>query len=110
MLLEKFLEVFPEYADSTALLEQWQSELASKTVSQRVDYIESHPFLNYMTALEHQRWNNFYYMRNFVFGQEKGRAEEDPWLPDWWLVRIFGQQAKDKAIFDTISTLDLREG
>ena len=110
MILEKFLEVLPEYADSTAMLEQWQSELADKTVSQRVDYIESHPFLNYMTALEHQRWNNFYYMRNFVFGQEKDEIKKthDCLIDDW--SEFLASKQRDKAIFDTISTLDLREG
>lgn len=110
LILEKFLEVFPECSSPSDLIDLWQKELSNKTIGQRVDFIEQHPFLNYMTALEHQRWNNFYYMRNFIFGEEKNEIKKthDCLIDDW--SEFLASKQRDKAIFDTISTLDLKEG
>lgn len=64
--------------------------------------------MNYMTALEHKRLNNFYYMRDFVFDEVKDeKRKTHDCLIDDWEVFLKGIQ-REKAIYDFISTLSLK--
>ena len=51
--------------------EKWKKKLENLPVSEQINIIEKDPFMNYMCALEHKRWNNFYYMKNFVYSETK---------------------------------------
>lgn len=108
-ILEKFSQV-PALPDRVeAILSQWQDLLAGKSVEEQIQLIEKDPYLNYMTALEHKRWNNFYYMRGFRFSDikdEKNKTHDC--LIDSWEDFLAGKQ-RPKAIYDTLSTLSLRE-
>ena len=62
-----------------------------------------------MTALEHKRWNNFYYMRDFQFNEKKDEyLKTHDCLIDDWDVFLVGIQ-RDKAIYDTLSTLSINQ-
>lgn len=64
--------------------------------------------MNYLTALEHKRWNNFYYMRDFTYSEEKSeiRKTHDCLIDDWDV--ILGGIQRDKAIYDFLSVLSLK--
>lgn len=91
------------------LIASWRSKLEGKTVSDQVNIIEANPFMNFMAALEHRRWDNFYYMRHFVFDEVKNEINKkhDCLIPDWDVFMTSVQ--RDKAIYDFLSILDLAD-
>lgn len=107
ILLKKFLEVYDSFASTEEILDYWKSKIEGNDISKQVDIIEDDPIMNYMTALEHKRWNNFYYMRDFVFDEVKDekRKTHDCLIDDWDV--FLGGIQRDKAIYDFISTLSL---
>lgn len=106
-LLGKFTEAADQRSTPGAIIKTWKEKLAGKSVSEQLKVVESDPYMNYMTALEHKRWNNFYYMRNFVFAEEKDEymKKHDCLIDDW--TEFMGGKQRDKAIFDTLSSLSL---
>ena len=108
MILEKFseMEIFPD--DKNDILENWEERIEGLEVSKQVDIIENDIYMNYLTALEHKRWNNFYYMRDFTYSEEKSeiRKTHDCLIDDWDV--FLGGIQRDKAIYDFLSVLSLK--
>lgn len=98
----------PQYPDSIAeLCKLWRSELEGLSTAEQVDSIVKDPVKNYLTELEHRRWNNFHYMRNFHFSEDKDLAnKKHDCLIDDWSEFLAGVQ-RDKAIYDYLSVLSL---
>lgn len=93
--------------DEREWIEQWRRQLNGKTVKEQIAIIEKDPWMNYMTALEHRRWNHFYYMKDFVFSTIKSEENKthDCLIDDW--DEFLASIQRDKAIYDFISTLSL---
>lgn len=107
-VLEAFcrLPQFPDTPDE--LLTQWEKEIQGLSVLQQVDRIENDPYMNFMTAMEHARWNHFYYMKDFIFGEEKNEIKKthDCLIEDW--DGFMRSKQREKAIYDFISVLSLK--
>ena len=93
--------------DKDQLLDLWRQQLVGLSVSEQVDRIEADPLMNFMAALEHHRWDNFHFMRHFVYGSQKDLAkrQHDCLIVDWY--DFMTSPNRDKAIYDFLSTLDL---
>jgi len=104
-LLEKFneLDIFKD----KDLISYWKNKLEGQSVDEQVDTIENDIYMNYFTSLEHKRWNNFYYMRDFVFGDVKDEADKkhDCLIDNW--DDFMASKQRPKAIYDFLSTLAL---
>jgi hypothetical protein len=107
-ILEKFINLEGLPNSVNEIIDLWNEKIENKNISEQLSIIESNPYMNYMTALEHKRWNNFYYMRDFVFDEVKDekRKTHDCLIDDW--DEFLGGIQRDKAIYDFISTLSLR--
>lgn len=97
-----------EHQTAEELLAKWRSLLSEKSVQEQVQIIEEDPAINFMTALEHKRWNNFYYMRGFRFGDKDETKKTHDCLIDNWQVFLDGPQ-REKAIYDMLSVLSIEE-
>ena len=108
-ILEKFVESLKDYETTNELLIAWESLLDNKTITEQVDIIEKNPLLNYMSALEHKRWNNFYYMRDFIYSDIKNKSKKthDCLIEPW--DEFLKSKQRDKAIYDFLSSLSLEE-
>ncbi len=109
MLLDKITEL-PDQVDSKAdLLKDWRENLEGKPVAEQVDIIEANAVMNFLTALEHERWNHFYFMRHFVFNDEKNleNYQHDCLITNW--SDFMSSKQRDKAIYDFLSVLDLEK-
>lgn len=106
-ILQKFVELDNTPESVEELIKLWSSRLESVNVSEKVNIIEKDFLINYMTSLEHKRWNNFYYMRDFVYDEEKNeKKKQHDCLIDSWGEFMTSIQ-RDKAIYDFLSTLSL---
>ncbi len=96
------------FADVDTLIESWEQRIAGQTVAQQVDTIHADPWMDYMMGLEHKRWSNFYYMRNFQWGEktDESRRVHDCLIYDWQA--FLDSPQKDKAIYDFISSLAIK--
>ncbi|WP_459129639.1 hypothetical protein [Guggenheimella bovis] len=106
-ILEKLtsIEGFPNTRQE--IVDEWKKELQSVSVTEEVSIIEKSPVKNFFTELEHRRWNNFHYMRNFHFSETKDlENKEHDCLIDSWEEFLQGPQ-REKAIYDYISTLSV---
>lgn len=103
MLVEKFAEVLG-LASPEVVITQWEQALEGLTVEEQIRVVEEDPYLNFMSALEHKRWSNFYYMRDFVFGEkDEARKTHDCLIDDW--DEFLASIQRPKAIYDTLSVL-----
>lgn len=107
LLLDKFTEL--EIFENKSLPSFWKEKLDGHSVDDQVNLIENDIYMNYMTSLEHKRWNNFYYMRDFVFGEVKDESNKkhDCLIDNW--EDFMSSKQRPKAIYDFISTLALEE-
>ena len=106
-ILDEFIDSNPHSLDK--LLGHWEDTLQGRDIKDQVDIIEKSPLMNFMTALEHKRWNNFYYMRGFTRGAYKDEREKlhDCLIDDW--DEFLNSAQRDKAIYDFLSSLSLKE-
>lgn len=89
------------------LLASWRARMEGHSVMEQVDILEADPYMNFMTALEHKRWSNFYYMRGFTLGEkDEANRRHDCLIDDW---DVFMATMRDKVIYDFISTLTLSD-
>lgn len=107
LLMEKISQIKKPDQGPDQLVKKWEESIQGKTVAEQVDLVEADPCLNFMTALEHKRWSNFYYMRDFSFHEEKNEMKKrhDCLIDDW--DEFLASIQRDKAIYDTMSTLIL---
>lgn len=91
------------------LLDRWESRLQGKKVQEQIEIIKRDPLMSFFSALEHRRWCNFYYRKNFKYGREKNEAAlvHNCLVPDW--EEFLGMKESDTLIYDFISVLNARE-
>ncbi|MBF4805485.1 MAG: hypothetical protein HXM47_02685 [Pseudoleptotrichia goodfellowii] len=104
VLLGKIAEI-EGFSSAKELLQSWKNQIDNLSPTEQVNIIENNPFMNYMTALEHKRWNNFYYMKNFVYSDEKNEVNRthNSLIDDW--NEFLKSDQSDKAVYDFISVL-----
>lgn len=86
---------------------EWLNRLRGKSVEEQIQVIEQDVFMNYMTALEHKRWNTFHYLKGYTYGPEKNanRKTHNCLIDDWDDFLVSDQ--RDKAIYDFVSVLSV---
>lgn len=85
------------------ILDSWREKMDGLSIAEQIDVIEADPLMNFMTAVEHKRWSNFYYMRGFEYGpKDEQRRRHSSLIDDWdeFLVTL-----RDQVIYDFISVL-----
>lgn len=91
------------------LLDRWESRLQGRKVQDQIEIIKRDPLMSFFSALEHRRWCNFYYRKNFRYGREKNEAAlvHNCLVPDW--EEFLKLKESDTLIYDFISVLNARE-
>lgn len=105
-ILEKLSES-PSYPNSPAeILKMLKDKLANKRVEEQTDLIEQDVLMNYLCALEHKRWNNFYYMQNFDYADQTNETMRlhNCLIDDWDKMM---QERRNTIIYDLLSWLSL---
>lgn len=106
MILNKLSES-PSYPDSpNEIIQMMKAKLEGLSVDQQTDLIEQDVLMNFLSALEHKRWSNFYYMQDFEYAdstQETQRVH-NCLIDDW---DTFFMMRRDKVIYDLLSWLSL---
>lgn len=70
-ILEKIASVMTEGDSVSRLVADFRKRLSGLSISEQVNLIESDAVMNFLTHLEHVRWNNFHYVRNFSYAPKK---------------------------------------
>lgn len=74
------------------------------------DFLKQNRVLDYLSRLEHKRWNNSYYAMNFTYGPEKDEYEKThPCLIDDWNLIIGENFYKCYPQYDLIASFALFE-
>lgn len=106
----EILHKIAEAKDQTVedLLQTWEAQLHALPLEEQIQTITENPVMNYFSALEHLRWNNFHYMRDFVFSPIKDlkNKQHDCLINDW--DEFLSGPQRDKMIYDFISVLALK--
>ena len=90
------------------LLDRWKAIINSVSLKEQIDIIEKNPAMNYMSALEHKRWSNFYYMKNFVYSKKKDEVNctHNSLIDDW--DKFLNSEKREEVIYDFISVLSVK--
>ena len=90
------------------LLDRWKAIINSVSLKEQIDIIEKNPAMNYMSALEHKRWSNFYYMKNFVYSKKKDEMNctHNSLIDDW--DEFLHSDKREEVIYDFISVLSVK--
>ena len=90
-------------------LENWRATLDDRPIQEQIEFFIRDTARNYLTALEHRRWNTFYYLHDFSWGPVKDEARKvhDSLIDDW---RDFmTSPVSDKSIYDFLSVIAVAE-
>ena len=90
------------------LLDRWKAMINSVSVKEQINIIEKNSAMNYMSALEHKRWSNFYYMKNFVYSEKKDEVNctHNSLIDDW--DEFLHSDKREEVIYDFISVLSVK--
>lgn len=90
------------------LLNRWKAMIDSVSIKEQINIIEKNPAMSYMSALEHKRWSNFYYMRNFVYSEKKDEVNgtHNSLIDDW--DEFLNSKKREEVIYDFISVLSVK--
>lgn len=107
VLLEKIAKI-EGFSSVEELLNAWKTMIDSVSVKEQINIIEKNPAMNYMSALEHKRWNNFYYMKNFVYSEKKDEVNctHNSLIDDW--NEFLCSDKREQVIYDFISVLSVK--
>ena len=107
VLLEKIAQM-ERLTSVEELLDRWKAMIDSVSVKEQINIIEKNPAMNYMSALEHKRWSNFYYMRNFVYSEKKDEVNctHNSLIDDW--DEFLRSDKREQVIYDFISVFSVK--
>ena len=107
VLLEKIAQM-EGFSSVEELLDRWKAIINSVSLKEQIDIIEKNPAMNYMSALEHKRWSNFYYMRNFIYSEKKDEVNctHNSLIDDW--DEFLHSDKREEVIYDFISVLSVK--
>ncbi len=107
-LIQLFIEaeILSGSLNAAQVLESWEELLKNKNIEEQINLIENEPVMNYFAALEHRRWCNFYFLRNFSYGAEKDERalKHDCLITDW--DRFLKSSKRNTVIYDFIAVLN----
>lgn len=107
-LIQLFIEagILSGSLNAAQVLEGWEELLKNKNIEEQINLIENEPVMNYFAALEHRRWCNFYFLRNFSYGAEKDERalKHDCLITDW--DRFLKSSKRNTVIYDFIAVLN----
>ncbi|MDI9497613.1 MAG: hypothetical protein QM270_03900 [Bacillota bacterium] len=108
-ILEQIVSADDGLSTVEELGRSWSRRLDGLDIAAQVSLIESDPVMNFLSELEHRRWNNFHYLRGFRFAETKDwTAKTHDCLIDDWDDFLAGPQ-REKVIYDFISVLAAAE-
>ena len=107
VLLEKIAKI-EGFSSVEELLNAWKTMIDSVSINEQINIIEKNPAMNYMSALEHKRWSNFYYMKNFVYSKKKDEVNctHNSLIDDW--DEFLHSDKREEVIYDFISVLSVK--
>ena len=107
VLLEKIAQI-EGFSSVEELLNTWKAMIDSVSTKEQINIIEKNSAMNYMSALEHKRWNNFYYMKNFVYSEKKDEVNctHNSLIDDW--DEFLCSDKREQVIYDFISVLSVK--
>jgi len=107
VLLEKIAKI-DGFSSVEELLNAWKTMMDFVSIKEQINIIEKNPAMNYMSALEHKRWNNFYYMKNFVYSEKKDEVNctHNSLIDDW--DEFLCSDKREQVIYDFISVLSVK--
>ena len=107
VLLEKIAKI-EGFSSVEELLNAWKTMIDSVSINEQINIIEKNPAMNYMSALEHKRWSNFYYMKNFVYSEKKDEVNctHNSLIDDW--NEFLCSDKREQVIYDFISVLSVK--
>ena len=107
VLLEKIAKI-EGFSSVEELLNAWKTMMDSVSIKEQINIIEKNPAMNYMSALEHKHWNNFYYMKNFVYSEKKDEVNctHNSLIDDW--NEFLCSDKREQVIYDFISVLSVK--
>ena len=107
VLLAKIAEM-EGFSSVEELLDRWKAMINSVSVKEQINIIEKNSAMNYMSALEHKRWSNFYYMKNFVYSKKKDEVNctHNSLIDDW--DEFLCSDKREQVIYDFISVLSVK--
>ena len=107
VLLEKIAKI-EGFSSVEELLNTWKAMIDSVSTKEQINIIEKNSAMNYMSALEHKRWNNFYYMKNFVYSEKKDEVNctHNSLIDDW--DEFLCSDKREQVIYDFISVLSVK--
>ncbi len=90
------------------VLEKWEGKITRQPPETMWKQIAADPLMNYMAALEHRRWCNFYYLRNYTYSPKKDEAAQthDCLIPDW--AEFLQTDKRNTIVYDLLATLTIR--
>lgn len=88
------------------LVESFKMDLNHLSVSEQTNMIQNTELYSFLSALEHKRWNNFYYLQDFEYDEITSEANRthNCLIDDW---DDFFERRADKVIYDFLSWLSL---
>lgn len=89
------------------ILERYQNKKSFEDFNdQLIAFLERNPVIDYLTRLEHKRWSNFYYSKNYVYDEKKDEKNRTHnCLIDDWHVVLYEKYKITYPIFDLICVL-----
>jgi len=107
VLLKKIAQM-EGFSSVEELLDRWKAMINSVSVKEQINIIEKNSAMNYMSALEHKRWSNFYYMKNFVYSKKKDEVNctHNSLIDDW--DEFLHSDKREEVIYDFISVLSVK--
>lgn len=107
-LLKRIAEAKGNKQSISEMISDWKKLMENKSNEEKVAAIESDPVLNYLTSIEHKRWNSFYYRKDFKYSDAKNEVLKlhNCLIDDW---DIFLKTRRDYVIYDFLSTLVIGE-
>ncbi len=107
-LIQFFIEsgILPAGLTVDQVLESWEEVIKNKDIDEQINIIEKDPLMNYFAALEHRRWCNFYFLRNFSYSEKKDEKalKHDCLITDW--DKFLKSSKRNTAIYDFIAVLN----
>ena len=107
VLLEKITQM-EGLSSVEELLNRWKAMIDTVSVKEQINIIEKNSAMNYMSALEHKRWSNLYYMKNFVYSEKKDEVKctHNSLIDDW--DEFLHSDKREEVIYDFISVLSVK--
>lgn len=106
-LIRYFMKFDLKDTDLEGFIGNWETTIEGEDIGRQIDIIKKDALMNFLSALEHRRWCNFYYIKNFSYSKKKDEdaLKHDCLIPDW--NEFLVSEKADLMIYDFISVLNI---